>query len=179
MLRAKTKRARTSARAPSFSRGFTLIEVLVAIGILGIMMAFALPSFTHTQTVRALDNEARTILMALQTAKWQAVSTKLNHRLLFVSTGGGWTYRVERESASGTWTLLPGTTSKGISSSFGVTLTLPSSLTVVFQPTGLILNYESAKNSIVLSSAKLQNLGQPGLRTIRLFAGGSFRYMKS
>jgi len=172
-------RAGTHLRTSSVSRGFSLIELLAVIGILGIMMAFSLPSFTHTQAVRALDNEAGTILMALQTAKWQAASTRMNHRLQFVSSGGGWTYRVERETASGTWTILHGTASKEISSSFGVTITLPSSLTVVFQPTGLISNYESAKDSIALSSAKLQALGQPGRRTIRLFAGGSFHLVKS
>jgi type IV fimbrial biogenesis protein FimT len=171
--------AGTLLRMPSVSGGYSMIELLAVIGILGIMMAFALPSFTNTQTVRALDNEAGTILMALQTAKWQAASTRINHRLQFVSSSGGWTYRVERETVSGIWTVLPGKTSKEISSSFGVTITLPTSLTVVFQPTGLISNYESAKDSIALSSAKLQTLGQPGRRTIRLFAGGSFQLVKS
>jgi prepilin-type N-terminal cleavage/methylation domain-containing protein len=161
------------------SPGFSMIELIAVIAILGIMLALSIPSFTHTQAVRAIDNETRTILMTLQTAKWQAAMTGVSHRLLFISSGGTWSYRLEQESASGTWTPVPGTTAKGISSSFGVTISLPSSLAVVFGPTGFILNYESANSSIMLSSAKLQALGQLSQRTIRLFAGGSLRMDKS
>lgn len=163
----------------SGSSGFSMIELIAAIAILGIMLAYGVPRFTNTQAVRSIDNEARTILMTLQTAKWQAAVTGLSHRLLFKSSDGTWSYRLERETSSGTWTLVPGTIEKGISSELGIMISLPASLTVVFGPTGFILNYDSEKNSITLSSAKLESLGQLSRRTIRLFAGGSTRMDKS
>ena len=159
--------------------GYSLIELLVAVAILGIILAFAFPSFNNSQSVRALDNEAGTIVMAIQTAKWRAATTGISHRLRFVSTDSSWAYRIERETVSGTWTLLPGTNERGISGSFGITVNLPTSLDVVFRPTGLVSNYETGKNTITLTSAKLQNLGEPGQRTILLYAGGSVRLAKS
>jgi prepilin-type N-terminal cleavage/methylation domain-containing protein len=160
-------------------RGYTLMEIVLVLAILGIMMMAVFPTFTHSQEGRLLDNAANQVLMTMQTAKWRAAETKLNHRVRFSSSGSLWTYRIERESSPGTWTLVQGTTQTQISSSFAVTMNLPASQGVIFQATGFVSNYDSANNSITLASPKLQTLSQPYQRIVRLYAGGSVRCSKT
>jgi prepilin-type N-terminal cleavage/methylation domain-containing protein len=161
------------------SRGFTLIEVIVVIGIIAIMTVASIPGITNTLEARALDGTARDILMALQTAKWKAASDKYNYRVRFSQVGASWKYQIEREAVSGTWTTAPGTLQKSISSKFGVTLTLPTTKDVIFTPTGFVSNIDSTKNSIMITSAKLASLSQQSNRTVRFYAGGSILFLKS
>jgi len=161
------------------SRGFTYIEMIIVIAVIGLLMMTSYSSFTNTLETRALDNTASEILMAMQTAKWQAAGTKLNHRVRFSDADGSWTFRIERESTSGTWTILPGTIPKRISSKFDVTLSLPSSQDIIFLATGFVSNYQSTKNSITLASPKLRTLNQPSQRMIRFLVGGSVQFLKS
>jgi prepilin-type N-terminal cleavage/methylation domain-containing protein len=159
-------------------RGFTLIEIVVVLAIFGILTLGAIPSVLNSLEVRALDNTVREILSAFQQGRWQAVNTKLNHRLLFVSISGAWYYRIERENTSGTWTLAPGTMAKRIPPKFTLTLTLPAALTVTFMSTGIISGYDGSRNQVSLSSPKLAALNQPNRRILRFFPSGSFRLIE-
>jgi prepilin-type N-terminal cleavage/methylation domain-containing protein len=163
----------------SSSRGFTLIEVIVVIGIIAIMTVASIPGITNTIEARALDGTARDILMSMQTAKWKAASDKYNYRVRFSQVGSSWKYQIEREAVSGTWTAAPGTLQKSVSSKFSVTVSLPTTKDVIFTPTGFISNCDSTKNSIMITSAKLASLSQPSNRTVRFYAGGSIVFLKS
>jgi prepilin-type N-terminal cleavage/methylation domain-containing protein len=159
--------------------GFTLIEMLVSIAILGILVLGSYSSILNTVEVRYLDDAAREIVSTMQQAKWQAVVGKLNHRVRFISTSGVWTYVVETENPAGTWTTEPRTTTKTVPTRFTLGVNLPAGYTVVFMPDGLIFGYNSSLNSITLTSAKLAGLSQPSRWTIRLFASGSFQLAKA
>jgi prepilin-type N-terminal cleavage/methylation domain-containing protein len=163
----------------SSSRGVTLIEVIVVIGIIAIMTVASIPGITNTIEARALDGTARDILMSMQTAKWKAASDKYNYRVRFSQVGSSWKYQIEREAVSGTWTAAPGTLQKSVSSKFSVTVSLPTTKDVIFTPTGFISNCDSTKNSIMITSAKLASLSQPSNRTVRFYAGGSIVFLKS
>jgi prepilin-type N-terminal cleavage/methylation domain-containing protein len=163
----------------SSSRGFTLIEVIVVIGIIAIMTVASFPTIANTMETRALDGAARDVLMAMQTAKWKAASDKYNYRVRFSQVGTSWKYQIEGEAVSGTWTTAPRTVQKSIPSKFGVTLSLPTTKDVIFTPTGLVSNCDSTKNSIMISSAKLASLSQQSNRTVRFYAGGSILFLKS
>ena len=89
-------------------RGFTLIEVLVVVAIIGILLLTAYPNIKNSLEVRALENEAREILTTLQQAKFQAVKFKLNHRVNFDNSLGYWVYFIEREVSYNTWVEVPG-----------------------------------------------------------------------
>ena len=78
-------------------QGFTFIEVLVVVGILGMILAALYPSILNTLETRGIENSARDILTTMQRAKFQAVKTKLNHRVGFVDNAGIWLYFIERE----------------------------------------------------------------------------------
>jgi len=167
---------RTRCSAPA--AGFTLFEMVVVLAIFGILGMVSYPSVRNVFEIRSFDTAARDVMSTLQMAKWQAVNTKLNHRVRFSSASGRWSYRIEVESPSGTWTAKPGLMTKSIDALYVVTVALPLNSSVIFGPTGFVNGFESAKNQITLSSAKLANLGQLNRRLIRFFASGSVQYLK-
>ena len=168
-----------SGRTSLFRRGFSLVEMMIAVAILAGLVTMVTVSSFNSQYVRALDNTASEILMAFQTAKWQAASTRMVHRVRFISSGGAWTYVIEREATAGTWTQMPGSRLAKIPSKITAAVNLPAGLAVTFQGTGFVSSYDATKNSIVLSSAKLASLGQPANRMIRFLAGGSVQFTRS
>ncbi len=159
-------------------RGFTLIEVLLVVGILGMMVLVFYPDVRKQTEVRRIENEAREILTTLQRAKFQAVKTKLNNRVRFEYSRNTWFYEVEIEQDNGQWNVPPGFVRKTIPSNFTVDVQFPDQ-NVVFSPLGIIGNFDSQMNYISLQSTKLKSLGQPDLRVIRVVSGGSVRYEKS
>ena len=153
-------------------RGFTLIEVLLVVAIVGVLLMIAYPNIRNSLEVRNLENEAREVLTTLQQTKFQAVKTKLNHRLTFDNSSGAWVYYIEREVQYNVWQEIPGTIRRSISSKYTVTVNLPNQQ-VIYSPLGMVLNYDTTLNP------NLSLQGQPSRRTITTFAGGSVEYSKS
>jgi prepilin-type N-terminal cleavage/methylation domain-containing protein len=165
-------------------RGYTFIEVLVVVGVLGMILAAFYPSILNTLETRRLENSAREILTTLQKAKFEAVKTKLNHRVGFLDDGSVWTYFIEREDSPGSWSTMPGFLRKEIPGKLIVSLNFPDvagvpSKGVAFSPLGFVTNFDTTQNSITLQSDKLRKQGQPDLRVVSVFAGGSVHYIKT
>lgn len=159
--------------------GFTLFEAVIVVALLGLLAVTSLPSILNLTEVRVLDLTAREIMTTLQLARWQAVSTKLNHRLRFAFASGRWAYCLEVENPSGTWTAKRSTPAKTIPSKLAAVMTLPASSAVAFTGTGFVTGYESNRSEIALVSSKLGALGQENRRLIRFFASGSLRLTKA
>ena len=160
------------------SRGFTFIEVILIVGIVGILMAASYPSILNTLETRALENAARSVQMSLQQAKLQAVRERVNHRIRFDNSQGFWLVRLERETAAGVWSTVPGTVPKQINEQYVVIANVPTR-TVEFSPVGVVTNYSSLQRTISLQSLKLRDKSAASLRVINVFAGGTFEYVKS
>jgi type IV fimbrial biogenesis protein FimT len=67
------KEGRIMLKPMRICRGFTLIELMIGLALLGILLAFAMPGFTvflQNQTLRA---QAESILAGLQTARGEAL----------------------------------------------------------------------------------------------------------
>lgn len=56
--------------------GFTMIEILVAVAILGILMAIAVPSYNHWQMERQLTSDTEKVHSFLQKERARAYSTQ-------------------------------------------------------------------------------------------------------
>ena len=91
----------------SRQRGFTLLEVMVSVAIIGMMALVLYPSIINSLETRSLENAGRDILTSLQRAKFEAVKTRINHRVRFEYKHDIWTYFVEREDTPGNWNSMP------------------------------------------------------------------------
>lgn len=165
--------------------GFTLIEVLVVIGIMAIFMLVSIPSVLNVMAERNLENKTRELQTFLQMTKNRAVSTKIVHRVRFYQPRGTyWAYDMEQLEADGTWTKARPTPPKDIPESFNLTLSLPldgGDPTAVFSPMGTVANFAANLNSIVLQNPKLDRPDQPDVmdeRVLSLYMGGSIQYAR-
>jgi prepilin-type N-terminal cleavage/methylation domain-containing protein len=160
-------------------KGFTLIEMLIVVAILGIMVLASYPSVLNSLETRSLENCARDILTSMQQAKFLAVNTKLDHRVIFSNTTGSWAYWIEEETSPGTWSRQAKYPYNEIPSKLTATIDLPVSQTVEYSSVGLVTNYDSLHNTITVQSDKLKTYTQPDLRILTFFVGGSIQYVKS
>ena len=166
-------------RNPRAERGFTLIEALVVVAIMGTMTVFMLPSIMNSLETRNLDNSTRDIQTTLQQARYRAVTEKIHYRVRFAETAGLWWVHLESEDAAGTWSAAPRFLEKSISPRFVVTLSLPAAQAVEFSPVGVVEGFDSTHNTLTLQSLKLKGKGQPDLRVLTVFGGGTIRYQRA
>jgi prepilin-type N-terminal cleavage/methylation domain-containing protein len=172
--KSQTKKWRLSTHC----EGVTLIELLIVLGLIGLVIVWSFPSIRNSMETRGLDNAAKDILTTMQRAKFQAVKTKLDHRMRFEQLEDYWVFYVEREETPDVWTLMPGLSRISIPDKFNVTVNLPSEI-ATFSPLGFVMDFNSVQNSVTLQSPKLNKYGQPDQRTVSVFAGGSINYSKN
>lgn len=160
-------------------KGFTLLETLVVVAIIGILTISSWPMVMNTLETRQLDNSAREVISVMEMARFKALDAKLDYRVRFDQENGVWYILLEQEVSSGTWSAVPGYVTRFIPTKFTVTLNIPSTQTVQFSAVGLVDNYSSTQNTVTIKSTKLKANGQPDLRLIQIFGGGSIRFSRS
>jgi len=172
--------------------GFTMLETLVVVAIIGIFLIVSVPSILNVMAVRNLDNKTREVQTFLQLTKQRAVSTKIVHRVRFYQPEGTyWSYDMERLEADGTWTKALSSPPKTIPASFNVIISFPASggdhvasfsalgtypAEAIFSASGNFPNFDPTQNSITIQSLKLQPSNQDDERVLSIFMGGSIRY---
>ena len=90
------------------NKAFTMVELMVVVGIIAIMSAIAAPTFSSFLDGVRVKTSAQDIYSALYTARSLAVSKGLEHRVRFGTT----TFRVEQGNASSgstSWTIVSAT----------------------------------------------------------------------
>ncbi|MBD3162572.1 MAG: type II secretion system protein GspH [Candidatus Eisenbacteria bacterium] len=86
-------------------RGFTLVEALVVLTIMGIVLAAAVPSFVGSNRQRRVEGAADEMAARIQVARQRAVASRIPHRL--VLEPGSNRYRTEYLDNDSTWVRFP------------------------------------------------------------------------
>lgn len=83
------------------NRGFTLIELIIVIGLIGIMSAFAFPQLMYQVPKIRLNSATKEVAQQMQLARLKAVSTNKKHRMILTNNAYPTpdTYRVDRSDS--------------------------------------------------------------------------------
>jgi type IV fimbrial biogenesis protein FimT len=158
---------KTASRAKS--AGFTLTEIMIAVAVLGVLTALAVPNFRQLLRNYEVRGAAEAVAIGLQKARGEAVSR--NATVQFVlGTGTSWTVSVvgggtvdSRSSADS-----PNATMTGVASDLSTTAT-----TLTFNNIGLIV--ANADASQLLRRVTFSASGASESLRVEIGAGGSSR----
>ncbi|OGQ83013.1 MAG: hypothetical protein A3F90_19750 [Deltaproteobacteria bacterium RIFCSPLOWO2_12_FULL_60_19] len=127
--------------------GFTIIELLVTVGVAAVIMATAVPAFMSLLPTINLSSAARQVATDLQFARVKAVSQSVRYRLSFVGAiPGATTYLMQNDSSgafvteTGPFALPPGISVSALTA------------TSEFQPRGTV----NATSTITLQNGNSQ-----------------------
>ncbi len=81
--------------------GFSLVEAMVVVVILGLVIAAAIPNFANSNRRRRVESAATEISTRLQLARQRTVASRLPRRL--VADLAAETYWIERSQNDSTW----------------------------------------------------------------------------
>lgn len=94
----------------SIKRGFTLVEILIVVIILGILAAIVIPQFTNASQ----DARVSSVVSQLQTLRSQIELYRLEH-------GGGWPTDTGASDGTWSWAKLTGKTDADIAGTINAT----------------------------------------------------------
>lgn len=88
------------------SKGFSLIELLIVIGLIGVLAAIASPYFTKYRHNTNLKEAVRTISGDIQLYKQRAVTENIGYRINFDNSSNQYTVRRETALNSNSFTVI-------------------------------------------------------------------------
>jgi type IV fimbrial biogenesis protein FimU len=77
------------------SKGFSLVELLITVAVLGIAVAIAVPNFQSSIQRSRADTEVSDLQRALNYARLEAINRGVNTRVMPSAVGGGWNSQLQ------------------------------------------------------------------------------------
>ena len=90
--------------------GFTVLELIVAIGIASVVMGIAIPSFLSWLPTLRLSSAARQVATDLQVARMKAISQNASNTVTFIQAAGTYTFTLSPADSRDVGQLYPGIT---------------------------------------------------------------------
>ncbi|WP_210641025.1 GspH/FimT family pseudopilin [Pseudomonas sp. Tri1] len=111
------------------TKGFTLIEVVVALGVMLILITLAVPAFTGSMQSTKADTEISDLRRALNFARMEAIDRGVTIRIRPTTQGGAWSGELMVYDNTGNPTTPTNVLRVVPAMGSGVTLTLTSEVT--------------------------------------------------
>ena len=133
------------------NKGFSLIELIIVIALIGIIAAIAAPNFTRYRDNTNLREAARDVSSDIQLYKQRAIAENVRYRIDF--TIGGNKYEIKRETTlnSGDFDTNPNKITKEMGSTNAIETSVPANFGghshVTFLPRGTIEENPSSPNA--------------------------------
>lgn len=111
------------------TKGFSVIEILVVLGVVFILAALTIPNFRSTSAFNRLRNSTYTLANQIEQARFRSVSELTPHRVVIDTTNNRWSLerRIDRANpASGYTTVSIGALEDGARYGFGSIGSTPS-----------------------------------------------------
>ncbi|WP_370293836.1 Tfp pilus assembly protein FimT/FimU [Deinococcus sp. KSM4-11] len=151
----------------SATAGFTLVEMLITLAVLGIIMGIAAPTMLNWKNTRDADNFLASLAGDLNASRTRAMATGQERRIRLLDAR---TYVVENQAiGSSTWT----TVRTGTASSDVIDLTNTLGRTYDFKSVGFATITTAA--GVVASSNDIKALKGSGQKTLSVTALGLVR----
>ncbi|MNP30096.1 Type II transport protein GspH [compost metagenome] len=110
------------------TKGFTLLELLVALGIFVLLITLAVPAFTRSTQITRADTEISDLQRGLSFARLQAIDRGVTTRVRPTAGGSVWSAELSVYEGTGT----PANVLRVVPAmSSGATLTLPSGVSAI------------------------------------------------
>ena len=88
----KNHHIRRYSRRSVDHHGFTLVEVLVALAVIGILIRISVPALSSWLPILKLSSAARQVASDLQLARMKAIAQNASYTVTFNVAGGTYTY---------------------------------------------------------------------------------------
>jgi len=149
-----------------FSKGFTLIELMIALAIMSIVIAIAAPNYQEYMGQRRLNGATRQIAMHLMNARSESITKGKkvivnlagnNHQYAFVTDNDGTETITSGDTTGATWDIYP--------DYYDVTFTAASSgFNPVFRPDGTgktgTINVSSSRSGLTAKQIVISRAGR-------------------
>lgn len=150
------------------NKGFTLIELMIALAILAILSTIAAPSFSTMLANYRVRTGAEGIIAGLQLARAEAIRRNTNVSFT-LNTATGWTVAVVSPAAT-----VQTRPAGEAGSNLQVTSTNDQSA-LTFTPLGTVSGYNAASNLSQVTVAPPSGITGANTLQINVFAGGQIR----
>jgi type IV fimbrial biogenesis protein FimT len=87
------------------ARGFSLLELMTVLAVLGIVMAFSVPSYVNYTATQNLSGSASNIAAQLRLAREKAISTGQNQTMHFTLNYSNSDYHIHNTTVEAKWDL--------------------------------------------------------------------------
>jgi len=139
------------------ARGFTLVEMLIVILLMGMMLAFAVPALRRLGNSQGLKGTKENIISQLQLARARAISTGVEQKMHFYPGTYGYDYHLHGSSGAAAGWMFP----KGVTyeNSASVSINMQPNGSVTFDPyntnTIYLKNVQGVRDTVVVMSSGL------------------------